>query len=314
MTDTQPLDLLPIDISAYRGNTEIDYVTTLDSGRPGPHLMINALTHGNEVCGAHALDFLLRNGVAPAKGRLTLSFANVAAYESFDAARPTASRFLDEDFNRVWSPEVLDGPARSREVTRAKAMRPLIDGVDHLLDIHSMQTPSPPLALAGLSAKCRALAQRIGIPEHIVADAGHADGMRLRDYGRFVDEAAAQTSVLVECGQHWAASSRTVAIQCALRFLAAFEAVDADWLAPHLAGEPAPQKTIAVTDAVTVRTPDFQFLDDYQGLEVIENAGTAVARDGGRTIETPYDACVLIMPTRRIKPGLTAVRFGRYIA
>ncbi len=308
----QPLELLPVDISAYRGNTAIDYVTTLDSGTAGPHLVINALTHGNEVCGAHALDFLFRQGVTPTRGRLSLSFANVDAYESFDATNPGASRFQDEDFNRLWTPEVLDGPARSRDLVRAKEMRPLIDDADHLLDIHSMQTPSPPLVLAGLTRKCRALAQRIGTPAHIVADAGHAEGRRMRDYGPFGDEAAAHTSVLVECGQHWARDSREVAIQSALRFLAAFDAVDGDWLASHLGPAPEAQEVIEVTDAIAVQSTAFQFVDDYQGLEVIPKAGTTIARDAGRAVTTPYDDCVLIMPTRHIKPGQTAVRFGRY--
>ena len=53
MTDPQPaLEVLPRDISAYRaGNTGIDYVHRFESGKPGPHVLINALTHGNEFCG-----------------------------------------------------------------------------------------------------------------------------------------------------------------------------------------------------------------------------------------------------------------------
>ena len=45
-------EVLPRDLSAYRqGNVGIDYVHRFDSGRPGPHVLINALTHGNEFCG-----------------------------------------------------------------------------------------------------------------------------------------------------------------------------------------------------------------------------------------------------------------------
>lgn len=308
----QPLDLLPIDIAAYVGNTGIPYVTTFDSGVPGPHLLINALTHGNEVCGAHALDYLFRNGVAPLCGRLSLSFANVAAYRTFDPANPGASRFLDEDFNRLWSQDVLDAPARSHERIRAAAMRSLVDTVDHLLDLHSMQTPSPPLALAGTTQKGLALARAIGMPEYVVVDRGHAEGVRLRDYDAFSDDSKPQTALLVECGQHWVAESRAVAVEAALRFLAAFDAVDRNWLASRLGAPPAPQRIVDVTTAVAVESDDFQFLDDYRGLETVARAGTPIARDGDRTIVTPYDDCVLIMPTRRIKRGQTAVRLGRY--
>lgn len=56
-----PVELEAPDISAYaEGNTGVPYVTTLDSGKPGPDAMINAVIHGNEICGAIAIDFLLR--------------------------------------------------------------------------------------------------------------------------------------------------------------------------------------------------------------------------------------------------------------
>ena len=47
------VELIAPDISAYQlGNTGVEYITTFDSGKPGPHVMINAITHGNEICGA----------------------------------------------------------------------------------------------------------------------------------------------------------------------------------------------------------------------------------------------------------------------
>ena len=43
------VELTPPDIEPYRaGNTGIDYVTTFDSGVAGPHVLVTALTHGNE--------------------------------------------------------------------------------------------------------------------------------------------------------------------------------------------------------------------------------------------------------------------------
>ena len=315
------LELKPVDISAYaRGNTGVPYVTTFNSGqsdrkKSGPHLMINALTHGNEVCGAHALKFLFEAGVRPARGKLTLSFANVAAYDSFDEDHPGASRYLDEDFNRLWSPEVLDGDRESRELSRARELRPIVDQADHLLDLHSMQTESPPLALAGVTRKGLDLAKTVGAPAHIVVDAGHAEGTRLRDYGAFGDPDDPKSALLVECGQHWLRDSRAVAIECALRFLLRFGAISEELAAAHLPeAPPAPQRIIEVTDAVTVRGGGFDFSGPYTGLEVIGAAGTLIGRDGNKEIRTPYDDCVLVMPSRKLRAGQTAVRFGRYIS
>lgn len=311
-----PVELKPIDISGFAaGNTGIPYCTTLDSSQPGPHVLVNALTHGNEVCGAHAIRFLVDRGLRPVRGKLSYSFANIAAYQSFDEANPTVSRYLDEDLNRVWSDAILDGPRQSRELTRAREMRPLIAAADYLLDIHSMQTKVAPLMLSGVQRKGQDLARKIGVPALIVSDAGHVAGPRMRDYNEFGRDDGAKTALLVECGQHWEKAAADIAIETALRFLLAVGAVDPRWAAPLLpAAQPAPQRTILVTDAITIETDRFRFHQPFIGLEVIERAGTVIAEDDGRPVATPYDECVLIMPSQRLQKGQTAVRLGRFVA
>lgn len=308
--------LLPLPITQYRdGNTGIPYAHQFDSGKPGPHVAITALIHGNEVCGAHALDLLLREGFRPAIGKLSLIFCNVAAYLRFSADEPTASRFVDEDMNRVWDPATLDGNRRTIELDRAREIEPLIAEVDLLLDLHSMQQPSPPLMLSGPLAKGRELAAKVGVPATVVADQGHKAGRRMRDYGGFGDPASEKNALLVECGQHWEQSSRTVAIETMFRFLHAVGQADAGLLTRHgIKGAPPAQDFIEVTDAVTIETDSFQFAQAYTGLERIPAKDTVIAHDGNRPIKTPYDNCVLIMPTKRLKPGQTAVRLGRYIS
>ena len=171
--------------------------------------MVTAVVHGNELCGAIVLDELMRVRPVPKRGRLTLAFVNVAAYQSFEAGSPTSSRFVDEDFNRLWSAAILDGPRDSVELRRARALKPVVDTVDVLLDIHSMQHPTAPLTMAGPLAKGRRLAEAVGCTELVVTDAGHAAGQRLRDYAAFADPDSARNALLVECGQHWQrASSR----------------------------------------------------------------------------------------------------------
>ena len=69
------------------------------------------------------------------------------------------------------------------ELARARELRPLLDEVDVLLDIHSMQQRCEPLMLCGPQDKGRALALDLGAPATVVADAGHSAGRRMRDYG-----------------------------------------------------------------------------------------------------------------------------------
>ena len=110
-------------------------------------------------------------------------------------------------------------------------------------------------------------------------------------------------------------SSATVAIQVTLRFLIATSAVDPEFAAPHLEPETPPeQKVIEITDAVTMRGSNLIYVADYVGMEIIERKGTLIARDDGSEIRTPYDNCVLIMPSRRLRRGQTAVRLGRIVS
>lgn len=95
-------------IAAWRaGNTGAEGVWHFESGQPGRHVLISALIHGNEICGAWALKGLLEAAIRPQRGALTLMFCNLAAFDTFDAARPDAARFVDEDLNRQWSPARL---------------------------------------------------------------------------------------------------------------------------------------------------------------------------------------------------------------
>jgi len=312
-----PVEVTAPDIAPYRaGNTGIEYATTFTANEPGPHVVVMGLTHGNEICGAIALDRLFRADIRPRRGKLTLSFNNVAAYQEFDPRYPVASRYVDEDFNRLWAPATLDGPRQSAELARARALRAIVDAADYLLDLHSMQHPTAPLMLAGLLEKSRDLARQVGIPQLIMCDAGHAAGPRMRDYGGFGDPASAKIALLIECGQHWQLRAAEVATDVMLRFLIALGTVTRDDVAalggPDFDAKPR-QQVIEVTEAVTITGDRFEFVEPFVGLEVLANQGSLIGHDGEREVRTPYDGCVLIMPSRRLVKGQTAVRLGRYV-
>jgi predicted deacylase len=311
------IELVPPDISVYRaGNTGVEYVTTFTAPEAGPHVAVLGLTHGNEICGAIAIDKLFRADIRPRRGKLTLGFNNVAAYLEFDPRYPVASRYIDEDFNRLWSPATLDGQRKSAELQRARAIRPIVDTVDYLLDLHSMQYATAPLMLAGVLNKSRTLARQVGIPELIMCDAGHAAGPRMRDYGGFGDPVSPKTALLIEAGQHWEKRAAEIATDVMLRFLITLGTVTRDDVAalggPNFDAAPR-QRVIEVTQAVTITGNRFEFVEPYVGLEVIPKQGSLIGHDGDQEVRTPYDNCVLIMPSRRLVRGQTAVRLGRYV-
>jgi len=307
------VELTAPDIGRHRSSsTGVDFVHTFEGPRPGPHVMVNAVTHGNELCGAIALDRLLRMGVRPTRGALTLSFANIEAFSRFDPQRPYATRFIDEDFNRVWNAETLDGPRDSIELRRARALRPFVEAADFLLDIHSMLEPSPPVMICGPLDKGIQLAFDVAIPRDIVCDEGHANGTRMRDYGGFGDPRSAKNALLVECGQHWERAAEHVAWQTTWRFLRHTGIVDPEIAGREISDSPAQQRLVRVTEAVVARTPEFRFARGFSGMEVVERKGDVIAYDGAETVRAPYDNCVLVMPVpNNVKTGLTAVRLGR---
>jgi predicted deacylase len=308
-----PIELTAPDIEPYRASgSGTEYVHTFDSGKPGPHVMVNALTHGNEICGALVVERLLREQVRPVRGALTLSFANVAAFRRFDTRNPYASRFVDEDFNRVWTPSTLDGNADSVELRRARELRPHVDRADFLLDIHSMLEPSPPVMICGPLDKGIRFSFEVGVPVHVVSDTGHSNGTRMRDYGGFGDPASAKNALLVECGQHWERSAEQVAWQTTWRFLSRCGVVDEARARAEIVTPVPAQKLIRVTDAVVARSPAFRFAKSFTGLEVVPRRGDVIAWDGEEAVRAPYDNCVLVMPVpNNVKTGLTAVRLGR---
>ena len=303
-----PVDVAAPDLGPWlAGDSGIPGFMTAAAPRPGPHVVLIGLLHGNEIGGAIVLDRLLRAGLQPSRGRLTVGFANLDAYARFDPAQPTASRFVDEDLNRLWDPTLLNGPRTSAELARAREIRPVIDQADVLLDLHSMLWPSDPLILSGPSAKGRRLAQSLGTPGLVVADRGHQSGPRLIDYPRFLDEGTQAAACLVEAGQHWERGTVTVmqaTVDALLRRTGLIEG--------SLADSP-PSRCAEVTMAVTASSSGFAFVRAYRGGDVVPRRNTLIALDGTTEIRTPHDDCLLVMPSLRASRGHTAVRLARFV-
>jgi predicted deacylase len=323
MSLPRPIELQAPDLTRWkRGNSGVEHVWSFDSGRTGPNVLIQALTHGNEICGAIALDWLLGEQAnwQPVNGRLTLSFGNVAAFARWDPQDPDRSRFVDEDFNRVWSDEVLLGPRDSVELRRARELRPFVDAADLLLDIHSMHEACKPIMVCGTTgrggAKGAALARQLQVPEVLLIDTGHPAGLRLIERGAFGEPGDARTAVLIECGQHWQAAAADVARDTVLRFLRFSGVLDAAFVEAQLARlgrvPPPAQTLVRVTEAVVARSQNFRFVRDFSGLEVIDKAGEPIAHDGEHIVRAPYDGTVLVMPSMsHLQVGTTLVRLGR---
>ena len=287
-------ELLPQDLSAYRtGNTGIPYVHRFDSGRPGPHVLINALTHGNEFCGMVAAKHLLDTGVRPRAGTLTVSFANVEAYESFNPEKPAASRMVVHNLNRVWSPEMLDGPLDSPDLRRARELRPVVAAADHVLDIHSTMRPTGAFWAYPRLGSNEATAVALGDPPiHMVYTPGQlGTGVALVEYEAQRHPGSAR--LVVECGQHFERASGETAKRVTMAFLARFGLVEP---AEQTAAQPA-QRHYEVLSTLVVKTASFQFARPIEPMDTF-TAGELIATDDGQEMRAPVDGCTIFMPAR----------------
>jgi predicted deacylase len=310
------------DLAHWRiGNTGVEGVWRFEGQAPGRELLVTALVHGNELCGAWALHEALHAGLRPRRGALTLAFVNLAAFDRFDPEQPQASRFIDHDLNRLWGamPWRVAAQPPSLEQQRVLELLPFVERSQWLLDLHSMHEPGPPLGLVGPLPHHAHVALRLGAPALLVSDAGHRAGCRLRDHGAYGNAAASEHfSLLVECGWHGARRAKTVALDMLARFLVSAGSIDAAdvpsaWFDVDVDVGARPQCIVRITDTLTVADGAApRFAQPWRCGETIEAAGTLLGWNGREPFHTPYERCVLIMPTLvHATPGATLMRLGR---
>lgn len=316
---TPPVFAMPVpDLSlARQGNTGTAGVWHFDSGRPGRSLMVSALVHGNELCGAWLVHDVLAAGLRPQCGAWTLVLAHLEAFDRFDPRHPDRARAVDTDLNRLWGAMPWQAAPTAREHHRVLELLPWVQRCEWLLDLHSMHEPGPPLGLVGPLPRHATQARQLGAPALLVADQGHRAGTRLRDHGRFGDARDADAfALLVECGWHGDPQARAVARDAFARFVAASgtlppSALPAGWVCPA----PQAPRLLQVTHAVAVVEGEPPRLTQaWRSGQCVPRSGTPIGHDGAQPVLTPYDDCVLIMPTlRHAHPGATLVRLAHAV-
>ena len=304
--NTVALEVLPRDLEPYRlGNTGVDWVHRFESGRPGPHVLINALTHGNEFCGMVAATHLLDSGVRPRIGTLTVSFANVAAYRSFDTARPFESRQLVHNLNRIWSDAWLEGDEDSPELQRARELRPVVAAADHILDLHSTAQDVRPFWVYPAYERNATAAMAIGRPAvHLVMPQGLGSGTPLIQHGLHGQDTHHGVAMVAECGQHFRQATSDLAVEVTLDFLAHFGLITRE--RPVL----APAQRFELLQTWVVRDPGFRFTRPLVGFETFAE-GELIATDGADEVRAPCDRCTVLMPTRAPIVGREGVYLAR---
>lgn len=124
-------------------------VIRIEGEEAGPEVGIMACTHGNEPAGLAAFGWLWQQRKALKRGRVHLILNNIQAAgryftEAEDLSFTAHYRFVDRDMNRLKPGWEQDG---SYESERVKALQPLLQRLDYVLDLHSTSSPSEPMLI-----------------------------------------------------------------------------------------------------------------------------------------------------------------------
>ncbi|HTV69419.1 MAG TPA: succinylglutamate desuccinylase/aspartoacylase family protein [Rhizobiaceae bacterium] len=304
------------DLEPWRkGNAGIPYAFSFESKVPGPHLVVSCLAHGNEPGGLEAVLTLVERRLTPLRGKLSLAIGNIAAYESTNGVDPYGTRFVEEDFNRVWSDEMLDQSGGSIERARAREIRPLIASADILLDLHATPYEASPYFVLRPGSRAVDLAARIGSPHtRYLFNQGSAHAPTLANYRQFSDPASDAVGVTLECGLFFAKESIDVALAAITRLLKLNNMIaDSDFAELGYWSDPRPHRDIVVEHMEPTLTAEMSFLSRPGDFRTFAK-GEPAAFDGGRPILAPFDGALVLWIKQTFEKDVQAFMWGRFAA
>ncbi|NML45504.1 succinylglutamate desuccinylase [Ramlibacter sp. G-1-2-2] len=243
---------------------------------PGPRLLILGAVHGNETCGAVAIQRLLKElasgEVLIQAGQLTL--VPVTNKLAFDRKQ----RAGDRNLNRNLQP---NAHPQDNEDRIANELCPLLEANEVLLDLHSFHSPGQPFVMVGPgnntdplqpfahASEEEALARSLGVTRAVdgwletYARGATRRGDRV-EYGVGTTEymrARGGYGVTLECGQHEDPSAPEVAYAAIRNCLAHLRMVDAP--AP-----PAQQmETLRLVEVVDKNQPGDRFAQPWNSFD-----------------------------------------------
>ncbi len=178
---------------------------TYDRGIPGPTVVIAAVIHGNEPAGVVAFEHLIARLNADGVdlcGRLVGLAGNLAAYE-------LQQRFVEEDFNRIWTADrvaqiqAADFTPRTVEASQQVELLAALEselaratGPVFFLDLHTSSASGEPFVCIGDTIRNRRFARAFPVPA-ILGLEEQIDGALLE----YVNNLG-HVTVGVEAGQH----------------------------------------------------------------------------------------------------------------
>ncbi len=278
-----------------RPHPHIDHAWELskDGSFGPPYVGVIGALHGNEVAGLRVIEGLVRQPDALAsrmqKGTLVLIHGNPRATEEarrfsrggVDINRLFAYRFVEELAPEAWT----------YEHHRALALRPLMTGLDAMLDLHSASQPTVPFAICDGRPEGIALSRKTGCR---VTYGWDGPGMLMDDVSIGALVAQGRPAISIECGQHDDPESAAVAERVLKCFLAGLQITDHDVSTPQ-------SPTYRLFGRVVKPTLDFRLAKSFAIFDRLA-PGELLGHGDGVTITAEREA-YLLLPTPRAVRG-----------
>lgn len=269
---------------------------------PGPRLLILGSVHGNEKCGAYAIQRILKefdDGALTMK-RGTVTFVPICNPRAFDADK----RFIERNLNRYVVPHA--NPT-TYEAKIGNILCPLLENCDVLLDLHSYTAGGTPFAIVGTyDPKEYAFAACLGASEILTEwQEAHDASSKPNQQPTDPDEAIGMTgyarrcgaiAALIECGQHKDPAATEAAYRAAKNALSYLDLLSAD-----VSVKTAPAKRISVKKVV-YRGEGGSFTKPWKHMERVKK-GEVIATDENNAPVSASDDGYLIMPYEATPPG-----------
>jgi succinylglutamate desuccinylase len=273
-----------------------------DPEMPRPHVGILGAVHGNEPCGMRVLDRIVAMAeageIAPTRGTWVLIHGNPEA--SVSGRRYTRG---GADLNRLFDfafEEDLPRERWSPEHHRAHELRPILEELDTLLDLHSASWPTPPFAIINDMPEAVALARRLGLG--FVTHGWGGPGLLMDKVSIGVMQRCGRPAVSIECGQHDDPETIDAAFECAQRYLCATGTLEGE--APE--SDPT---FLQVVEIISRPSEGFKLTRVIRGLERLE-AGEIFAADKVTELRV-REPCFVLMPNDAVPVGRDMVFLAR---
>jgi N-alpha-acetyl-L-2,4-diaminobutyrate deacetylase len=290
----------------------------------GPRLIVLGAVHGNEVCGAMAIERAIadcRTGtIAIRRGEVT--FVPVTNRKAFHQKTREGDRNLNRDLGERLVPRDYEDRIGAKLCT-------LLRTHDVLLDLHSFRSEGDPFAFLGPTDNTDSLepfrhaaaewdfTARLGaqtlihgwLPAYSRYSAervrlGHAalplaEGFGTTEYMRFAGGYAAT----LECGQHDDPAAPGVAYAAILNALATLGIVDA------LPPARAVRHAVELHDVIVCEAEGDQLAGKWRTGDAVAEGELIVRRKGGAEVRAPRQG-YLVFPNPRALPGELFAYFG----